>query len=177
MKKITLILFLFAIAISVNAQFRRVVEQDVYARAANEKLASVADASQLPAINRVLTNEEKQILQSNSAFIYECQWALKNFASFWADAADANTKVGQVGYTQWAKNYVWASRTLDNISMVDNNSQIPSEFAVLLKGMFLWDSAVTPFNASTVVTYMVANSKFDELATAWVTSKTVKPSF
>ena len=177
MKKLFLILFVLSITLSVNAQFKKAAE--VYARLSNKKATEVKITAEipLPAINRVLTNEEKQILQSNSQFIYECQWALKNFASFWADAADANTKVGQVGYTQWAKNYVWASRSLENISTIDNNSQIPLEFAVLLKGMNLWDSAVTPFNAATVVTYMVANGKFDELATAWVSSKTVKPSF
>lgn len=125
------------------------------------------------AVNRPLTSEEKEILVANQDYKNQVSWALRDFASTWGnpDEAQANTQVGQVGYLRWAKNYSWGARALANVTVTDD-PQAPEDFGVLLKGMDLWDSAVTPFNVATVITYMVDNGKFTELAILYVNSKT-----
>ncbi len=123
------------------------------------------------AVDRILTSAEKEQLVANQDFKNQVSWALRDFASYWNDVSDANTKVGNVGYDRWAKNYSWAARAIANVTISDN-PQAPEDFGVLLKGMQLWDSAVSPFDVATVISYMVSTSKFEELATNYVISKT-----
>lgn len=172
MKKLLVIATIF-LSFSASAQILANVSQT---KSVHEEYTTIDlkewAASYAPAVDRVLTNAEKEVLQSNASFIRECKWALKNFASFWGDPADANTKVGLVGYASWSDRYQWSKEVLDDVTIVESNSQIPLDFAVLLKGMTLWDNAVSPFNPETVVTYMIANNRFDELAASYVDSKT-----
>lgn len=125
------------------------------------------------AVNRVLTSAEKEILVANQDFKNQVSWALRDFASYWNDVTDANTKVGSVGYDRWAKNYSWAARAIANVTITDD-AQAPEDFGVLLKGMQLWDSAVNGnvMDVEVVIAYMVSTSKFEELANAYVISKT-----
>src|SRR5690349_14896823 len=110
------------------------------------------------AVNRVLTSDEREILLTSTRFQNQASWALRDFASFWSNASDANTKVGQVGYEQWAKNWIWSSRILNTPSSIQNIG-VYLDFVILSKGMLLWDSAVSPFNVDTVINYMIANGK------------------
>lgn len=129
------------------------------------------------AVNRVLTDEEKETLQQSARFRQMAVWSLKNFASYWKDPADAATKITAVGADRWAKNYVWSWRALADLPMLDDNLNIPKDYTILLKGMNLWDSAVTPFDINVVIDFMLANGKFDELAGLYVNFKTPTPVF
>lgn len=123
------------------------------------------------AVNRVLTNAEKEQLQSSTRFKSEADWAIRNFASYWSstDQGQIGTQIGQVGYENWFKNHIFAT---DKMQSGINDPDISLTFLVLAKGMNLWDSAVIPFNIDTVIDYMIANSKFDELATGYASLKT-----
>jgi hypothetical protein len=133
------------------------------------------------AVNRPLTSDEREILQSNTRYISQSKWAIRNFAAFWNIEDDINTKVGDVGYQRWAKNWFYANKVIANTHMV-NDPNLPVEFVMLSKGMDLWDSAVpvpideTEF-ANAVIDYMVAQNKFEELAVLYVTAKTETPVF
>jgi hypothetical protein len=123
------------------------------------------------AVNRVLTNEEKQILQSSVRFNNECDWAIRNFSSFWSstDGTVISSQIGNVGYQAWFKNHIFSVGTM--ISGIDDPN-ITMTFCVLAKGMNLWDNSISPFNVDTVINYMILNSKFEELSTMYVSLKT-----
>lgn len=119
---------------------------------------------------RVLTNAERQQLQGNSKFLEESKWAIRNFASFWADDADLAAKISAAGSNQtWAKNRIFA------VSILRDDVQDPDvalDFTVLSKGMELYDPVADPsFTADEIVTYMISQNKFDELAALYVAQK------
>lgn len=126
------------------------------------------------AVDRTLISEEKEQLVNNQDFKDQVSWALRDFAQYWSndDPAFIAARIAELNdYKRWAKNWTWASRTVANITISDN-PQAPEDFGVLLKGMLLWDTAVTPFDVATVIDYMVTTAKFEELAIAYVVSKT-----
>lgn len=123
------------------------------------------------AVDRVLTSAEKEQLVANQDFKNQVSWSLRDFAAYWGDPANAAGQVGGLGFDRAAKNYAWGARTAQNITISDD-PQAPEFFGQLLKGMQLWDSAVTPFNVATVIEYMVEESKFEELAIMYVNLKT-----
>ncbi len=123
------------------------------------------------AVNRVLTAEEKQTLQVSSRFLDHCNWAVRDFSSYWSskDGTLINSQIASVGYEAWYKNHTFATGVMTN-GVVDPS--IKTTFLVLAKGMNLWDSAITPFDADVAIDYMIANAKFDELSTGYVALKT-----
>lgn len=123
------------------------------------------------AINRVLTSAEKEVLQSNARFISECQWAVRDFAAYWSstDGGTIGNQIGAVGYATHYKNHTFAVGVMTSGF---NDTTVGQTFTILAKGMNLWDSAVTPFNADIVIDYMIANGKFEELAISYVALKT-----
>lgn len=128
------------------------------------------------AVDRVLTSDEREILQGSSRYASQCKWALRDFADFWNAEGDIPTKVGNVGYQRWAKNWIYANRIQANPATVEAPN-IPTDFVILSKGMLLWDTAVTPFNVDTVINYMISTAKFEELAALYVTAQTETPVF
>lgn len=124
------------------------------------------------AVNSTLNSAQKEQLVANQDFKNQVSWSLRDFAAFFSNEDDAfiGTQVGLLGYKRWAKNYSWAARAVANVSITDV-PQAPEDFGVLLKGMELWDDQV-PFDVETVIEYMVAESKFEELAIMYVNSKT-----
>jgi hypothetical protein len=133
------------------------------------------------AVDRPLTSDEREILQGSSRYQSQAKWSLRNFADFWNVESDINTKVANVGYQRWAKNWIYANRIQANTSML-NDPNIPLEFVILSKGMLLWDSAVpvpgdTGEFIDTVIDYMIANNKFEEIAELYVAYKTETPVF
>jgi|SRR6478609_5932795 len=121
--------------------------------------------------NRVLTSAEKEILQTNARFQSECNWSVKNFASYWSTTVNVTiaSQITSVGYPTWFRNHIFSTNVMTSGF---NDPSASQTFTVLAKGMNLWDNAVTPFNPDTVIDYMIANNKFEELATPYVVLKT-----
>lgn len=122
------------------------------------------------AVNRELTNAEKEILQSNVKFIDQCTWAIKNFASYHTEDASIGAQVGAEGYIGFFKNRIFSLDVMQ--SGVGDALGNAKQFAAFTKGMQLWDNAVAPFDTDVVVTYMIANNKFDEIMVKYGKLKT-----
>ncbi len=137
------------------------------------------------AVNRVLTSDEKQTMLSNQHFIDNVNWAIRDFASFWttSDLDLIGQQIGQVGYERWFKNRLFSVAVLSvqqppsPFYQSINTSDAPISYLILSKGMNLWDSAVSPFNADTVISYMTTTGKFDELTANYVALKTESVAF
>lgn len=119
---------------------------------------------------RVLTNAERQLLQGNTKFLEEAKWAIRNYASHWANDTDVAGKITEAGSSQ-----TWAKRRIFAVGILRDDVQDPDvalDFTVLSKGMELYDPVADPtFTADEVVTFMIAQSKFDELAGLYATEK------
>jgi hypothetical protein len=126
------------------------------------------------AVNRVLNSDERETLLNSTRFKSQCTWALRNFASFWSndDPSFISAQIAILNdYRRWAKNWIWANEALV-ADVKTTQNEVFIGFDIGLKGMNLWDSAVTPFNSETVIDYMIAQSKFDELSVIYVNAKT-----
>ncbi len=88
------------------------------------------------------------------------------------DPSFISARIADLGdYMRWAKNWVWANQALvSDAKTTEENVFIG--FDAGLKGMILWDTAISPFNADIVIQYMIDNGKFDELSVSYVNSKT-----
>ena len=155
--KTILTLFLFVASFCSIAQNYNGV---VYARA--DRLSyEIAYSEAMPAVNRVLTSDEKATLQANTRFIAQCKQAMLDKAVYWTgqngvNMADSPTAI------RWAKSRLYGNGLISNPSSLSNT--VVQQFIIYLKNMNLWDSTVTPFDADMVIDYMIAQSKFDILA-------------
>jgi hypothetical protein len=156
--KTILTLFLFL------ASFYSIAQNDngaIYARA-DKMVIEASSITEDFAVNRVLTSDEKATLQANPRFIAQCKQAMLDKAVYWTGQNGVNMPDSPTAI-RWAKSRLYGNGLISNPSSLSNGA-IVQQFIIYLKNMNLWDSAVTPFNADTVIDYMIAQSKFDTLA-------------
>lgn len=121
------------------------------------------------AVDRTLTNDEREQLKDSPRFLDQSEWAVRDFAIFWTDDTTTSARVGEVGYNKWATNRQYSAGVL--YSGI-NDPNISLSFVTLSKNMQLWDSAITPFNVDTCIDYMISSLKFEALASAYVNIRT-----
>jgi hypothetical protein len=110
---------------------------------------------------RVLTDVEKQELKSNSLFLEKCQWAIRDYASYWA--IHDGSGLDATGRIKWAKDRLKAV----DITLNDTNDPaIALKFCKLAKGM-QFNLAASPDTAANIIAAMVAGNKFEELTSMY----------
>lgn len=110
---------------------------------------------------RVLTDVEKQELKNNSLFLEKCQWAVRDYASYWAIHDGAG--LDAAGRIKWAKD------RLNSVAIHLNDSTdsaMALKFCKLAKGM-QFDLGASPQTAETIIAAMVSGNKFEELASQY----------
>jgi hypothetical protein len=110
---------------------------------------------------RVLTDVEKQELKSNSLFLEKCQWAIRDYASYWA--IHSGDGLNDTQRIKWAKDRLKAV----DITLNDTNDpSIALKFCKLAKGM-QFNLAASPDTAANIIAAMVAGNKFEELTSMY----------
>lgn len=108
----------------------------------------------------VLTSEERQSLAGNSYFTEKCQWAIRDYASYWYihDGTGLNT----ADRAKWREEFVFV-KSVNRAEYSDSNLAL--RFVILSKGMqFNVDADPT---SEEIIALFVANNKFDELASMY----------
>lgn len=116
------------------------------------------------AVNRVLTSDEKFTLQADSRFQNLCNQAVLDKALYWTQQTGINLGT-EVLSSRWAKSRLRGQAIVRDPGQTNSPAQ---QFIIFLKNIQLWDSAITPFNTTTVCDYMLAQSTFDTLADDWM---------
>lgn len=113
---------------------------------------------------RVLTSEEKQALQLDPTFTSQAQWALRDYASYWAthDGAGLSTESARL---KWAKDRQNSVALLLN-DFIANDNQLGLKICKLAKGIQV-DLGVAPVTSTSIVIAFIAGNKFEELASLY----------
>lgn len=109
---------------------------------------------------RVLNDDERQKLVGNSLFTDKCQWAIRDYASYWNshDGAGLNTN----DRLKWRKEYTYVASVV-RADYGDPNLAL--RFVILAKGMtFNVDADPT---SEEIIALFVAGNKFEELASLY----------
>lgn len=118
---------------------------------------------------RVLEPEEKQALSQYGPFMNKCNWAVRDYAAFWA------THTG-TGLTPGAQLLKWAKDRILGVNIVlrgITDLEIPIKFAELSKGMSLEfpavpvDGIITNEHMDSCIDVLLAAQKFEELASLY----------
>lgn len=125
--------------------------------------------------NRVLSADERQNLLVDPAFKAKCQWAVRDYANFWAahtgyqtvnggaDGGIANTEAARL---KWAKDRLLGV----SIQLADVQDEgISRKFLDIGKGSQL-DLAASPVDNTTIINALVAGNKFDEFSGVYFTN-------
>jgi len=110
---------------------------------------------------RVLTSEEKQSLQNDSGFVAQVQWALRDYASYWAlhDGAGLANEVARI---KWAKDRINSVNLLLN-DFISTDHQLGLKMCKLAKSMSI-DLGAAPVSSEVIVAAFIAANKFEELS-------------
>ncbi len=113
---------------------------------------------------RVLTDDERQVLLTSTLFLQKCEWAVRNYADYWAanDGAATNSEATRI---KWLKD-----RLLSVAISVQqlNDADLALKCLRLSKGMQV-DVAAAPLDAATLVAALLAANKFEEIASLYFT--------
>lgn len=107
--------------------------------------------------NRVLTEPERQSLLGSSAFLEKCQWAVRDYATYWSghDGSGLSTESDRIN---WAKDRQLSISILKNGV---NDSHLVEVFLNASKGReFLLNAS--PESVSTLVSAWDSSSAFEE---------------
>lgn len=107
---------------------------------------------------RLLTNAERFALKSNPNFQAQLRMAIYAKGKYWRDHTGA--ALDAAGAENWFRNRTTANGVVFNPNSIDFNTWL--EQAII----FLKDMQVAPdsnYTEDEVITYMIANSKFDEV--------------
>jgi hypothetical protein len=107
-----------------------------------------------------LTTDQRIELENNARFQNLVRMAILNQAIYWR-GLDGTTVPGN-DRVRWAKSRLLATGIVLNPTSQDYNAWV-RQFIILTKDMAVYDDT-NAFNVDTVLDYMIANSKFDELA-------------
>jgi hypothetical protein len=114
---------------------------------------------------RTLTSEEREQLKGSTRYLHLCEWAIRNYAAYWAvhDGAGFNTEAARI---EWVKNREFGA-TIRQYGITDND--IALKFVEESKGMQF--DIVGNFSVDSLIDYMIANNKFDEIASLYTALK------
>lgn len=111
---------------------------------------------------RVLTDAERQTLLGSSSFLEQSQWAVRNYAAYWAihDGSGFSTEAQRI---KWAKDRMLSV----DISVSDiHDNDLALKFATLMKNIQITIGAA-PQDPDTIVAEMLTESKFETLASMY----------
>lgn len=112
---------------------------------------------------RVLTSEEKESLKTYPDFIAAAQWAVRDYAAYWAvhDGAGMSTEEQRV---KWAKDR-YLSVPIHTGDISDPN--IALQFLKVGKGITV-DLGASPQPNDVILDALVAANKFEEMASLYM---------
>lgn len=109
---------------------------------------------------RVLTEEERAALIVNSDFKQKCEWAIRDYASYWNDHDGSG--LDAAGRTKWRREY----QTVRWVVRAEyNDGNLALRFVILAKGM-QFNLGASPTDAQ-IIALFVSGNKFDELASKY----------
>lgn len=109
---------------------------------------------------RVLTASERGLLVTHTVFREKCEWAIRDYASFWKahDGASLNT----TERAKWRREYEVVKRV---VAATYQDNTLALRFVILAKGMqFNLDSDPTD---AEIIELFVSTGKFEELASLY----------
>lgn len=110
---------------------------------------------------RVLTDVERQSLQADPAYRLNCEWAARNYAQFWASHNGAG--LSDQDRLKWAKDRLLAV----DVQLRDLNDEgIVLKCLRVSKAMEV-DLNAAPQDSSVIITAMLAQNKFAEVASLY----------
>jgi hypothetical protein len=114
---------------------------------------------------RVMTQEEKQSLSTNSIFQEKCKQAIRDYATYWAvhDGASLGTEVLRI---KWAKDRQLAVIVLKNPIISEDSQTMAWIFLNAAKGK-TYSIGTAPIDAATLITAWESASSFDEFASIY----------
>lgn len=110
---------------------------------------------------RVLTDVERQALQSSNEFSEKAQWAVRDYASYWSIHDGAGLSGAQL--------IKWVKDRLQSVSIVLNDVNDPLvalRFVKVSKGM-QFDLGVAPVDTQVIIDAFQAGNKFEECASLY----------
>jgi len=117
------------------------------------------------AVNRVLTSDEKFILQADTRFQKLCKQSILDKSLYWT-GQDGATPPGN-DRVKWAKSRLRGQAIVRDPGQA-NGSTASEQFIIFLKNINLWDNAVVVFDPNVVCDYMLAQGTFDVLSDNWM---------
>lgn len=111
---------------------------------------------------RVLTDEERQTIQGDTHFLEKCQFAARNYASYWS-IHDGSGLANEAARIKWAKDRINAVRIVkDGVQ----DPKIAERFVTLAKGI-QFSIGAAPVDSETIIAAWVSGNRFDEIASQY----------
>lgn len=107
-----------------------------------------------------LTTDQRVNLEGNARFQNLVRMAIYNQANYWV-GLDGSSVPGN-DRIRWAKSRLLSAGIINNPTAIDFQSYL-KQFVIKLKDIPVFDNA-NSYDEDAVLNYMLANSKFDELA-------------
>lgn len=111
--------------------------------------------------SRVLTQTEKETLSADAVFKFQCEWAVKEFATYWVN----QTGVGCASETaciEWSKNRLLAVRVLTKGIPTFGDITLADVFLDAAKAKQLDYGAGTP-TSTAIIQKWLDNATFEEM--------------
>lgn len=107
-----------------------------------------------------LTNEQRVAIKNNTRFQNLVRMGVYNQANYWKGQDGAN--LAAAAAKRWAKSRYLSVGIMANPTAIDFVGYL-EQYIIAMKTMAVFENSAA-YNEGTVIDYMIANNKFDELS-------------
>lgn len=127
-------------------------------------ILAIALCASMPSFaQRVLTDDERQALSTSAVFQQKCQWAVRNYATYWSEHDGS-------GMTTTAQKMKWAKDRITSIEILKNNSvdqDIAIRFLNYSKAKTFSGLSAAPASEASIIAAWVTGNTFDEFVSKY----------
>jgi hypothetical protein len=112
---------------------------------------------------RVLTDDERQTLSTSETFKQKCQWAVRNYATYWSGHDGS-------GLTTTAQKMKWAKDRISSVEILKNNTvdqDIAIRFLNASKAKTFSGLSAAPASEASIIAAWVTANTFDEFVSQY----------